>query len=156
MRDAQIGAVAPLSHGAQRVKRRRFHRATFVAAGAYNIAWGCYAVLEPQWFFRLTGLPLSNSPQIFATLGMVLGLYGLLYLEVARRPEHGWPTAAVGMTGKVLGPLGLAWLIATGVWPLGTIVIVVTNDLMWWVPFAWYLLDAWPHFRATWRPSSQH
>lgn len=155
MRDAQIGAVAPLSHGARRVKRRRFHRATFVAAGAYNIAWGCYAVLEPQWFFRLSGLPLSNSPQIFATLGMVLGLYGLLYLEVARRPEHGWPIAAIGMTGKVLGPLGLAWLIATGVWPLGTVVIVITNDLMWWAPFAWYLLDGWPHFRATWRPSSR-
>jgi hypothetical protein len=49
-------------------------------------------VLDPQWFFRLTGLPLSNTSQIFATLGMVLGLYGLLYLEVGRRPEHGWPS----------------------------------------------------------------
>lgn len=47
-------------------------------------------------------------PQIFATLGMVLGLYGLLYLEVAIWPERGWSTAAVGLTGKVLGPLGLA------------------------------------------------
>jgi hypothetical protein len=133
------------------VRRRRLHRTTFAAAGAYNIVWGCYAVLDPQWFFRLTGLPLSNSPQIFACLGMVLGLYGVLYLEVARRPEHGWLVAAVGLTGKILGPLGLAWLIATGVWPYTTVVLVVTNDLIWWVPFGRYLLDAWPHFRATWR-----
>jgi uncharacterized membrane protein len=112
------------------------HRITFVAAGAYNIAWGCYAVLDPQWFYRVTGLPLSNSPQIFACLGMVLGLYGLLYLEVARRPETGWPIAAVGLVGKILGPLGLAWLIATGTWPAGTVVMIVTNDLIWWVPFA--------------------
>lgn len=68
------------------MRRLRLHRITVAAAGAYNIAWGCYAVLNPQWFFRLTGLPLSNSPQIFACLGMVLGLYGVLYLEVARRP----------------------------------------------------------------------
>ena len=47
---------------------------------------------------------------------MVLGLYGVLYLEVARRPEHGWLVAAAGLTGKILGPAGLAWLIATGAW----------------------------------------
>jgi hypothetical protein len=82
---------------------------------------------------------------------MVLGLYGVLYLEVARRPEHGWLVAAVGLTGKILGPLGLAWLIATGVWPYTTLVLVVTNDLIWWIPFGWYLLDTWPDFRATWR-----
>jgi hypothetical protein len=135
---------------ADRLSHRRAHRAVFVAAGAYNIAWGCYAVLDPQWFFRLSGLPPSNSPQIFACLGMVLGLYGLLYLEVARRPEHGWLPAAVGLAGKVLGPLGLAWLIATGVWPASTVVIIVTNDLVWWLPFAWYLRAAWPYYRTTW------
>jgi len=123
----------------------------FVAAGLYNIAWGCYAVIDPQWFFRLTGLALSNSPQIFACLGMVLGLYGLLYLEVARRPEQGWPIAAVGLAGKLLGPLGLAWLIVTGVWPASTVAIVITNDLLWWVPFAWYLRDSWSDFRSSWR-----
>jgi len=82
---------------------------------------------------------------------MVLGLYGVLYLEVARRPEHGWLVAAVGLTGKILGPLGLAWLIATGVWPYDTVVLVVTNDLIWWAPFGRYLFDAWPDFRTTWR-----
>ena len=45
---------------------------------------------------------------------MVLGLYGILYLDVARRPAHGWLVAAVALTGKILGPVGLAWLILTG------------------------------------------
>jgi hypothetical protein len=120
----------------------------FRAAGIYNILWGAYAVVDPQWFFRLTGLPRSNSPQIFACLGMVLGLYGILYLDVARRPERGWLVAAVGLTGKILGPLGLAWLIVTGTWPADTVVLVVTNDLIWWLPFTWYLRDAWPDFLA--------
>jgi hypothetical protein len=132
------------------MRHRRAHRWAFAAAGAYNIGWGCYAVADPQWFFRLTGLPLAATPQIFACLGMVIGLYGVLYLEVARRPEAGWLPAAVGLTGKVLGPLGLAWLVLTGVWPPATVVLIVTNDLIWWVPFAWYLRDAWPQYRATW------
>jgi hypothetical protein len=66
------------------MRRRRLHRVTFALAGAYNIAWGCYAVLDPQWFHRVTGLPL-----------------------------------------------------------------IITNDLVWWVPFALYLRDAWPEFRST-------
>jgi hypothetical protein len=37
---------------------------------------------------------------------MVIGLYGVLYLEVARLPEQNWPVAAIGMAGKLLGPLG--------------------------------------------------
>ncbi|MGL5930987.1 MAG: hypothetical protein ACRCY8_18805 [Dermatophilaceae bacterium] len=132
------------------MRRRRWHRATFAAAGVYNIGWGLYAVVDPQWLFRSAGMPLSNTPQILATLGMVLGLYGVLYLEVARRPEHGWLIAAVGLTGKLLGPAGLAVLIATGEWPIDTVILVVTNDLIWWVPFAVYLVDAWPRYRATW------
>jgi hypothetical protein len=130
------------------VRRRRLHRATFAAAGVYNIAWGCYAIVDPQWFFRVTGLPLSNTPQIFATLGMVLGLYGVLYLEVARCPERGWLIAAVGMTGKILGPLGLWYLVCTGTWPASTVVLIATNDLIWWIPFTVYLYDSWPTFRG--------
>jgi hypothetical protein len=129
------------------MKHQQAHRAVFRTAGAYNILWGAYAIVDPQWFFRLTGLPRSNTPQIFATLGMVLGLYGILYLDVARRPTQGWLVAAVALTGKILGPLGLAWLILTGTWPPDTVILVLTNDLIWWIPFAWYLRDAWPAFR---------
>lgn len=129
------------------MKHQQAHRAVFRIAGAYNILWGAYAIVDPQWFFRLTGLPRSNTPQIFATLGMVLGLYGILYLDVARRPTQGWLVAAVALTGKILGPLGLAWLILCGTWPPDTVILVLTNDLIWWIPFAWYLRDAWPAFR---------
>ena len=129
------------------IARRKFHRFVFCAAGAYNILWGLYAVWDPQWLFRYSGLPLQNYPQIFACLGMVVGLYGLVYFEVARVPERGWLLAAVGLTGKVLGPIGLLQLIWSGAWPRSTIVLSLTNDLVWWVPFALYLYDAWPAYR---------
>jgi uncharacterized membrane protein HdeD (DUF308 family) len=128
--------------------RRRLHRWIFVAAGVYNLAWGLLSALFPQWLFRFADLPPLNHPAIFACLAMVVGLYGLVYLEIARVPERGWPFAAVGLLGKVLGPIGLAALIARGEWPPATLVLCLTNDFIWWVPFALYLVDAWPLYRA--------
>jgi len=68
---------------------------------------------------------------------------------VARRPEHGWLLAAVGLLGKVLGPIGMAVLLLQGVWPLKAMILCLTNDLIWWIPFGLYLWDAWPKFKET-------
>jgi hypothetical protein len=130
------------------IPRRSFHRRFFVAAGIYNLVWGAFSVFDPQWFFRVSDMAAANHPQIFATLGMVIGLYGILYLEVARVPERGWMIAAVGLAGKVLGPIGLIYLTLVGVWPAKTLVIAVTNDFIWWPFFTLYLVDAWPAFRG--------
>lgn len=130
------------------VPRRRWHRGVFVAAGLYNLAWGTWSALDPQWLFRFAGMAPLNYPEIFACLGMVVGLYGILYLEVARAPERGWLLAAVGLAGKVLGPVGLARLLWTGAWPAATVVLCLTNDVIWWPAFALYLHDAWPGQRA--------
>ena len=129
------------------IPRRRFHQAVFVVAGCYNILWGLYSALQPQWLFNFAGMAPINYPQIFACLGMVVGVYGIMYWEVARRPERGWLIAAVGMLGKVLGPIGLAQLILSHTWPVRSIILCVTNDFIWWIPFALYLRDAWPLFR---------
>jgi len=129
--------------------RRRFHRAVFVAAGVYNMAWGVWSALDPQWLFRFTGMPLANHPAVFACLGMVVGIYGILYLDVARCSERGWLVAAVGLLGKVLGPIGMIWLIYTGVWPRSAFVLCVTNDVIWWIPFGLFLRDSWPAFTET-------
>jgi hypothetical protein len=88
-------------------------------------------------------MPLANHPAVFTCLGMIVGLYGILYLEVARVPERGWLIAAVGLAGKVLGPIGMLWLIWRGVWPASAIALCLTNDFIWWIPFGLYLRDAW-------------
>ena len=129
------------------IKRRRLHRATFVVAGVYNMVWGLYAALDPQYVFRFAEMTPMVHPQIFACLGMVVGLYGLIYLEVARAPERGFVLAAVGLVGKVLGPIGMVFLVATQQWPAAALVLCLTNDFIWWVPFGLYVIDSWPHYR---------
>lgn len=137
------------------MRRRRQHRRLFVAAGAYNIAWGAWVALRPESFYQATGLPLPTHPEIAACLGMVIGLYGIIYLDIARIPERGWLPAAVGLTGKLLGPAALALHIAAGNWPTSALPVIVFNDLIWWLPFALYLRDAWPYFHAEAWPVGQ-
>lgn len=142
VRDPSLAERIPLPT----MPRRHFHRVVFLTAGLYNILWGVYSAINPQWLFRFSGLPLLNHPAIFSCLAMVIGLYGVLYLDVARRPEQGWLIALVGLVGKVIGPIGLGALIFEGVWPLSTLVLCVTNDLIWWIPFGLYLRDSWRSF----------
>ena len=136
----------------EELPRRRWHRVLFVLAGVYNLAWGAYAGLDPQWLFRFARMPAANHPAIFACLGMVVGLYGLVYLEIARVPERGWPLAAVGLVGKVLGPAGLAVLIARGQWPMASLVLCLTNDLVWSIPSPSTCATRGPSSDASCRP----
>ena len=129
------------------IKRRKFHRIVFLLAGIYNICWGLWAAYDPTWLFRFAGMEPINYPDVFACLGMVVGVYGIIYLEVARRPERGFLLAAVGFLGKVLGPIGMLVLISQGKWKPGALLLNVTNDFIWLIPFAIYLWDSWPFYK---------
>ena len=129
------------------MRRRRLHRIVFGLAGVYNISWGLFAAIDPQWLFRFANMPLMVHPPIYQAMGMVVGVYGVLYLEIARRPEHGWLMAAVGWVGKILGPIGMLQLVLSGQWPPAALVLNLTNDLIWLPFFTVYLWDAWPMFR---------
>lgn len=37
-------------------------------AGIYNLGWGAFSALDPQWLFRFASMPLQNYPEIFACL----------------------------------------------------------------------------------------
>ena len=76
---------------------------TFVAAAAYNMAWGLLTALYPQWLFRLADMEPMRYPAVFACVGMIVGLYGVVYAEVARRPERGFVLAAVGLVAMAIG-----------------------------------------------------
>lgn len=129
-----------------RIPRRRLHRTTFVAAAIYNVAWGLLTAVYPQWLFELSSMDPMRYPEVFACVGMVVGLYGLVYAEVARRPERGFALAAVGLIGKVLGPIGIVTLWLRGEWPTASLIVILGNDLVWWIPFGLYLKDCWPHY----------
>lgn len=130
------------------MKRKRFHQYVFVTAGIYNVSWGIWTAVRPQDFFRFSGLEPINHPAIFACLGMVVGLYGLLYLDVAWKPEKGWHIALIGLLGKVLGPLGMMKMVFMEGWPISAFYLCLTNDFIWWIPFIIYLYDSYSPWLA--------
>ncbi len=129
------------------MKRRKFYQVVFLLAGIYNIVWGIFTALYPNWLFRFAEMEPSNYPDIFACVGMIVGLYGVIYLEIARKPERGFLLAAVGLTGKILGPIGLLMLVVEGKWKSAALVMNLTNDFIWWIPFALYLWDSWAFYK---------
>jgi len=117
-------------------------------AAVYNILWGAWVILFPQHFFRLLGMPEINHPMIWQGMGMVIGVYGLGYWWASGDPLRHWPIVAVGFLGKILGPLGYLFNVLQGqAWPqFGW--TLITNDLIWWIPFTLILRAAWHAERA--------
>jgi len=129
------------------MKRRKLHQLTFLLAGIYNISWGLWVSFDPNWLFRFSNMELPNYPEIFVCVGMVVGLYGVVYLEIARRPERGFLLALVGFVGKILGPLGIFYYIYIGKWTFNSLIMNLTNDFIWLIPFAFYLFDSWDFYK---------
>jgi hypothetical protein len=119
----------------------KFYRAVFNLAALYNVVFGLWTNLWPLSFFHHFGMVPPNYPGIWPCLGMVVGLYGLLYAYAARQLDRARPIIAVGLAGKILGPIGWLMIVSSDEWPARTFPLVVLNDLIWWVPFALFLLE---------------
>lgn len=117
----------------------RLFRIAFALAGFYNLAFGLWAALFPLAVFAIFDLAPPRYPGIWACLGMVVGVYGLLYLHAAWKLETAWPIIAVGFLGKVLGPIGMVMSFGDD-WPRRIGMLCIYNDLIWWLPFGLFLV----------------
>ena len=121
--------------------RVRFSRILLSLAALYNLAFGAWAILSPLSFFTLFGLAAPNHPAIWQCLGMVVGVYGAGYAWASVRPDLVKPIVALGLAGKILGPIGWVATVASGEWPVSTFTLILFNDLAWWLPFGLILLE---------------
>lgn len=117
-------------------------------AAVYNLLWGAWVVLFPQHFFQLTGMEIPNQLMIWQGMGMVIGVYGLGYWWASYAPIRHWPIVAVGFLGKIFGPLGFIFNYIQGIVPAAFGWTLISNDLIWWIPFFLILKTAhqagWP------------
>ena len=120
-----------------------------VAAGVYNLIWGAVVVLFPLALFEFTDMELPRYPGIWQCVGMIVGVYGIGYLAAAWNPIVHWPIVLVGFLGKIFGPIGFVSAATRGELPWSFGVTILTNDLIWWVPFALILYSASRHHRGS-------
>jgi small multidrug resistance pump len=126
----------------------RWMSIVLVAAGVYNLAWGAAVILFPGAIFRITGAEAPNYPSIWQCVGMMVGVFGIGYLIAARDPLRHWPIVLVGLLGKVCGPIGFVFTASRGELPWLWGLTILSNDLIWWAPFAAILWRAWYSSRS--------
>ncbi|MBD3256946.1 hypothetical protein GF377_00840 [candidate division GN15 bacterium] len=117
-------------------------RKVLKVAAVYNILWGTLVILFPAVWFDVVGMEPPRYLSLWQCIGMVVGVFGIGYAAAARNPLNHWPIVLVGFLGKLLGPIGFAFAVAQGELPLAFGWTVVTNDLIWLVPFAMILYSA--------------
>jgi hypothetical protein len=119
------------------------------AAAIYNVVWGAAVIAAPLALFRWAGMDEPRYPQIWQCVGMIVGVYGIGYWIAARDPYRHWPIVLVGFLGKVFGPIGFLQAAVSGALPWSWGATIITNDLIWWIPFASILYLAFRHNTKT-------
>jgi hypothetical protein len=127
------------------------YRPWFLAAALYNLVWGATNILFPFLFFDLVGMAPPNYPALWQVVGMFVLVYAPAYWWAARRPVRHRHFILIGFMGKVLGPAGFLWALATGQLPWAFGWIILTNDLIWWPAFVLFLRDMAHHYGG-WLP----
>ncbi len=124
-------------------------RAALWLAGVYNIVWGAIAILAPMAIFRIAGAdPLPVYPELWQCIGMIVGVYGIGYAIAARHPFVHWPIVLVGLLGKIFGPIGFLIAMNSGRLPAAFGWTILTNDVIWWIPFSLILWHAARHHQS--------
>jgi peroxiredoxin len=116
-------------------------RTLLLAAAFYNIGWGAFVVLFPLAPFEWAQLPVPNYPELWQCIGMIVGVYGVAYAAAASDPYRHWPVVFAGLLGKILGPIGFLNAATHGRLPWKAGWTLVTNGLIWWIPFTWILVE---------------
>jgi hypothetical protein len=118
-------------------------------AAIYNLLWGAWVILLPQQSLDIMGYDSATgvTRTIWQGMGMVIGVYGLGYYWASFNPVKHWPIVAVGMLGKLLGPIGFLMNYLQGLVPADMIYLLVFNDFIWWIPFSMILIKA---HKASW------
>ena len=116
-------------------------------AGIYNLIWGALVVLLPVTTLGWLGLTVDQADPIrpiWQCVGMIVGVYGIGYWVAAPDVARHWPIVLVGFLGKIFGPIGFVQaVLIEGVLPASFGWTLLTNDLVWWIPFALMLAHAW-------------
>ena len=121
-------------------RRARHYRLFFALAALVSGAFAIWALLFPAPLLELFQEDHSYSVMVQG-LGLVDGLLALGYAYAALRLDRALPFIAIGLAVKVIAPI--VWLLAVtgGQLTARTLTLVIFDDVVWWIPFALFLLE---------------
>jgi small multidrug resistance pump len=106
-----------------------------VFAGCYNLLVGLTLMVLYHEAFKILGLPKPELMLFVQLVGILVGLFGVGYLMVAREPIENRNVLLLGLLSKALGTLlGLAY-VALGKVPISFFVLLIFSDIVYLPPF---------------------
>lgn len=120
---------------------------TLRAAGLYNLAAAAVAILQPGWLLSLFGLPPQLPPglalELWHALAVLTAAMGAGYLLAAHNPYRHWPIVLIGLLGKFATGAWAAYDIFQHQIPTAAWLWVALDDIVWLVPLALILREAY-------------
>ena len=109
-------------------------------AAGYNLVWGFINTVFPRRVLRLLRMTPPERLPLWQVIGMMVAVYAPAYWWAARNPRRHPHVVAVGLLGKVLGPIGYAWSLKAARLPKRFGWVILTNDLIWWPALGAYIV----------------
>ncbi|MEZ6060886.1 MAG: hypothetical protein R3C19_11015 [Planctomycetaceae bacterium] len=124
-------------------ERVTWHVWTLRLASVHCIAWGAGIMLFPASSADVYGFekPVVDV-HLWQGTGLVILLFGIGYGIASTDPRQHWAVVAIGLLGKILGPMGMAWTVWQGDISSRVLWLLPLNDVVWWLPFAAILRSA--------------
>ena len=120
--------------------------------------WNVWAGLVMLVFYheasRVLGMPKPNPIMPFQLAGLCVGLFGVGYWLVARRPLENRNLLWLGFWSKLLGTILCGYHVARGSLPLSFVPLVLLADVVYLPPF--YLIGRRLDRIARSAPAAQH
>ena len=107
-----------------------------VFAGCYNLLVGLTLTAFYHEAFRTLGLPKPELMLFVQLVGILVGLFGVGYLIVARNPLENRNVLLLGFLSKALGTLVGLGYVALGKVPMSFFVLLIFSDIVYLPPFA--------------------
>ncbi len=104
-------------------------------AGVYNLLVGLNLLLFYHELFKFLGLAKPIPIMFVQLVGLLVGLFGVGYLLVARRPLENRNLLWLGLWSKALGCALSFYHVALGSLPPLYVPIVIFSDLVYLPPF---------------------
>ena len=127
----------------------QWQRVALLVAALQCLIWGVFILALPERSSLVYGL--SKVPTelfLWQGTGLVIFLFGVGYAIAATNPRQHWSVLLIGLTAKILGPVGMLWSVIEGDVPHQVLYLIPINDLIWWLPFTMILRDAFMRDRG--------
>ena len=105
------------------------------AAGCYNLLVGTNLFFFVHENFKFLGLEKPHPVMYVQLAGMLIALFGVGYLLIARRPLENRMLLWLGLASKAGGCLLIFYHVTRGSLQMLYLPIVVFSDLVWMPPF---------------------